>query len=349
MASLRAYFGLALTTLTLAVGVRMGSAEAGAAGTRASRWERHTGRSRCLHRRARIPYAIPRVASASSACAPRTACGETNLRENTCPSVPLARECTGPRRPRPARRWTAGTDAGADDAAPPDPAALEIRLASYNVRTSNLNNSAWATPTSAGTARRRSHASHRRHDRLAESDSRRNAGARNRSGMRCSPASGTTTSRIGIHHPEAGAPTTPSCCSASRFGAGSRGPLPDSAASQARRPQSGRVLLEHQGDGPRCLGVAASLRRGRHRCCRRSARGGREADRAIDQERGRRQKQPFILAGDSTRPRRGCGRRAPEVRDHEVHPQRGRGLVNNGCKSSTAAREPRASKRVMAA
>lgn len=62
--------------------------------------------------------------------------------ENTCANCPASDDACSktPSDPDPPDGGTPPSDAGAP---PAEPVAFEIRLASYNVRTSNLNNSAW--------------------------------------------------------------------------------------------------------------------------------------------------------------------------------------------------------------
>lgn len=146
MASLRAALSLSLAALTLAIGCGNGSADA----ARADDAGVSDGNSTdAIAACTECPDGVCNPASGACVECLR---GEDCLadkpfcEENTCVKCRSSdAACSdAPTDPDPADAGPPATDAGPSDAgAPTEPKAFEIRLASYNVRTSNLNNSAW--------------------------------------------------------------------------------------------------------------------------------------------------------------------------------------------------------------
>lgn len=140
MVSLRALAGLSAAALTVAIGCGNGASDAASPADAAAGAD---------------DAAVVCGECAEGVCNPATgACVECLRADHCTAAAPICEEnvcvkclasddaCSAPGDPDPADAG-APADAGPRDAGPAEPTAFEIRLASYNVRTSNLNNSAW--------------------------------------------------------------------------------------------------------------------------------------------------------------------------------------------------------------
>jgi len=140
MVSVRAVAGLSLTALILAMGCGNGAADADGAANDAA--DAIAACTECADGVCNpASGACVECLRAEDCAAERPFCAE-----NTCAKCPPTGEpCSETEAdPDPADAGPPATDAGPrDDGGAAEPTAFEIRLASYNVRTSNLNNIAW--------------------------------------------------------------------------------------------------------------------------------------------------------------------------------------------------------------